>query len=92
MHKKQYEIIIKSSRATSRVKWLKHEETTVSRSISVLVLRVLTSQLVAREDFIIHSRRESSRSYNMKSTSSRIKKLRLRIKVLREQKLYSLNK
>jgi hypothetical protein len=33
--------IIKSSRATSRVKWLKHEETNVSRSIAVLVLRVL---------------------------------------------------
>jgi hypothetical protein len=34
---------MKSSRATSRVKWLKHEETNVSRSISVLVLRVLKS-------------------------------------------------
>jgi hypothetical protein len=33
--------IIKSSRATSRVKWLKYENTDVSRSISVLVLRVL---------------------------------------------------
>jgi hypothetical protein len=33
--------VIKSSRATSRVKWLKYENTDVSRSISVLVLRVL---------------------------------------------------
>jgi hypothetical protein len=33
--------IIKSSRAISRVKWFKHEETNVSRSISALVLRVL---------------------------------------------------
>jgi hypothetical protein len=33
--------IIKSSRATSRVKWLKHENNDVSRTISVLVLRVL---------------------------------------------------
>jgi hypothetical protein len=33
--------IIKSSRATSRVKWLKYENTDVSRSLSVLVLRVL---------------------------------------------------
>jgi hypothetical protein len=29
--------LIKSSRAISRVKWFKHEETNVSRSISVLV-------------------------------------------------------
>jgi hypothetical protein len=35
--------IIKSSRATSRVKWLKYENTDVSRAITALVLRVLKS-------------------------------------------------
>jgi hypothetical protein len=68
--------IIKSSRAISHVKWLNGEKTNISRIISVLVLRVLKyteklvfspfnhlMQLIAREDFIIHSRRESSRSY-----------------------------
>jgi hypothetical protein len=35
--------IIKSSRATSRVKWLKYENTDVSRDITALVLRVLKS-------------------------------------------------
>jgi hypothetical protein len=34
--------IIKSSRATSRVKWLNGEKPNVSRTISVLVLRVLS--------------------------------------------------
>jgi hypothetical protein len=59
--------IIKYSRAISRVKWFKHEEINVSRSISVLVLSVLDfrtlrttsclnhlTRLIAREDFIIH--------------------------------------
>jgi hypothetical protein len=41
---------IKSSRATSRVKRLKGEKTNVSRTISALVLRVLT---LARTDFIL---------------------------------------
>jgi hypothetical protein len=41
--------IIKSSRATSRIKWLNREKTNVSSTISVLVLRVLPSV----EDFII---------------------------------------
>jgi hypothetical protein len=45
--------IIKSSRATSRVKWLKYDHTDVSRAITALVLRVLRTRLVAREDFII---------------------------------------
>jgi hypothetical protein len=60
--------IIKSSRATSRVNWLNGEKNTVSRTISVLVLRVLKSVVIletlvfsslnqltrlgAREDFI----------------------------------------
>jgi hypothetical protein len=68
--------IIKSSRATSRVIWLKYEDTDVSRAITALVLRVLKSvsvssyfnqltRLVAGEDFIIQCRRESSRSYTM---------------------------
>jgi hypothetical protein len=39
--------IIKSSRATSRVKWLKYENTDVSRAITALVLRVLKSTLDA---------------------------------------------
>jgi hypothetical protein len=38
--RKTTEATIKSSRATSRVKWLNGEKTNVSRSISVLVLRV----------------------------------------------------
>jgi hypothetical protein len=49
--------IIKSSRATSRVKWLKYENTDVSRAITALVLRTTyfnhLTRLVAREDFII---------------------------------------
>jgi hypothetical protein len=56
---------IKSSRAASRVKWLSGEKTNVSRTISVLVLRVLKyletffsplnhlTRLVAQEDFFI---------------------------------------
>jgi hypothetical protein len=38
---KGYHDIIKSSRATSRIKWLNYEKTNVSRTFSVLVLRVL---------------------------------------------------
>jgi hypothetical protein len=50
---------MKNSRATSRVKWLNGEETNVSRTISVLVFRVLISTLVALEFFTIQSCREN---------------------------------
>jgi hypothetical protein len=54
-------LIIKSSRATSRVKWLSEEKAKVSRTISVSSSGYwsATDQLVAREDFIIQCRRES---------------------------------
>jgi hypothetical protein len=40
-HGNEYEDIIKSSRATSCINWLKYEDTDVSRAITALVLRVL---------------------------------------------------
>jgi hypothetical protein len=62
--------MMKFSRAISRVKWLSGEKTNVSKTISVLVLRVLvwfshhsTMGLIAREKFIILSRRESNKSH-----------------------------
>jgi hypothetical protein len=55
-------ILMKFSRAISRVKWLSGEQTNVSKTISVLVLRVLV-WLTARENFIILSRRESNKSH-----------------------------
>jgi hypothetical protein len=62
--------LIKFSRASSRVKWLKVDKTDISRTISVLVLReteVLSTfnhltRLEARENFINLSRRESLKS------------------------------
>jgi len=50
--------LMKFSRAISRVKWLSREKTNVSKTISVLVLRVLAplyhlTQLIARENFMI---------------------------------------
>jgi hypothetical protein len=75
VHKRDFSI--KSSRATSRVKWLNGEKNNVSRTIFVLVLvlKVLKwlvfspfnhlTRLVAREDFIVRSRRESCRSYEI---------------------------
>jgi hypothetical protein len=77
MHLTQYTYhITKSSPATSRVKSLNGEKPKVSRTISALVLRVLKSvpcqfnnltRLVAREDFIMHSRRDSCRSYTYRT-------------------------
>jgi hypothetical protein len=45
--------MMKFSRAIGRVKRLSGEKTNVSKSISVLVLRVPVSRLIARENFII---------------------------------------
>jgi hypothetical protein len=66
--------IIKSSRATSRVKCLNDENISVSKTISVLETLVFSplnhlTRLVARKDFIVHSRRESSRSYDLTFSS-----------------------
>jgi hypothetical protein len=79
--------MMKFSQAISRVKWLNDEKTNVSKSISVLVLRVHNqtstlrtrtelvfetlvfsplnhlARLIARENFITLSRRESSKSH-----------------------------
>jgi hypothetical protein len=73
--------MMKFSRAISRVKWFSGEQTNVSKTISVLVLRVLSlrtdmvfetlvfsplnnlTRLIARENFIIFSRRESNKSH-----------------------------
>jgi hypothetical protein len=59
---------IKSSRATSRVKWLNGEKTNVSRTTLVFSPFNHLTQLVAREDFIVHSRRESSTRRVLDST------------------------
>jgi hypothetical protein len=40
-------------RAISRVRWLSGEQTSVSKTISVLVLRVRLGRLIARQNFII---------------------------------------
>jgi hypothetical protein len=65
--------MMKFSRAISRVKWLSGEQTSVSKTISVLVLRVFETlvwlplnhltRLIARENFIILSRQESNKSH-----------------------------
>jgi hypothetical protein len=49
--------MMKFSRAVSRVKWLSGEKTNVSKTISVLVLRVSSplnqlTRLIARQNFI----------------------------------------
>jgi hypothetical protein len=65
--------LIKFSRASSRVKWLKVDKTDVSVSLRTMTQKVLEtsvlstfnhlSRLEARENFIKLSRRESLKSY-----------------------------
>jgi len=71
---------MKFSRAISRVKWLSGEKTNVSKTVSVLVLRVHPevfetlvfspldhlTRLTAGENFIILSRREGNKPQNVK--------------------------
>jgi hypothetical protein len=58
---------MKFSRAISRIRWFSFVENKVSKTISVLVLRVVElnhlTRLIARENFIILTRRESIKSY-----------------------------
>jgi hypothetical protein len=64
-----FKLLIKLSRASSRVKWLKVDKTDVSRTISVLVLSFPFNHLTrleALEKFINLSRRESLKSYVFK--------------------------
>jgi hypothetical protein len=69
---------LKSSRATSRIKWFewqknqRFQDHLRPRPRSEMVLETLVfspfNHLTAREDFIIHSRLESSRSYKTVSS------------------------
>jgi hypothetical protein len=67
-HGRKGEIMMKFFGTVSRVKWLSGEKTNVSKTISVFVLRLDFSplnhltRLIARENFIILSRRESNKS------------------------------
>jgi hypothetical protein len=69
---KDSHIIMKFSQAISQVRWFSFVETNVSKTISVLVLRVVEklvstklnhlTQLIAQENFIILTRWESIKS------------------------------
>jgi hypothetical protein len=67
-----YERLIKSSWATSCVKWLNGEKTNVSRTISVLVLRVLKYRLLKQPDKSVVVKHNFNRGHRIDFSSTSV--------------------